>query len=121
MARLTEKQEWPATHYGASFFQFETDRLEKYCPVEFGITCRYLERCVPNNGVVADVGVGVGHYAEFLVRRGCSVYLVDISVELLQAARQHVERAGLGGQVQEVRRASATDLGWLQSGSPDAD
>ncbi len=120
MARLTAEQEWLARHYGASVFQFETDRLEKYCPVEFGITCRYLERYVPNNAVVADVGVGVGHYAEFLARRGCSVCLVDISVELLRAARQRLERAGLGGQVQEVRRASATDLGWLTSGSLDA-
>jgi ubiquinone/menaquinone biosynthesis C-methylase UbiE len=120
MGRLTAEQEWLATHYGASVFQFERDRLEKYCPVEFGITCRYLKRYVPNSAVVADVGVGVGHYAEFLARRGCSIYLVDISVELLQAARQRLERAGLGGQVQEVRRASATDLGWLTSGSLDA-
>ncbi len=120
MDRLTAEQEWLATHYGARVFQFETDRLEKYAPVEFGITCRYLERYVPNNAVVADVGVGVGHYAEFLARKGCAIHLVDISVELLQAARDRLERAGLGGQVQEVRRASATDLDWLKSGSLDA-
>lgn len=120
MGKLTAEQEYLANHYGATILQFETDRLDKYCPVEFAITGRYLERHVPSNAVVADVGVGVGHYSQLLAQRGCSVYLVDISLELLQAARERLERLGLGGRVKEVHRASATELGCLESGSLDA-
>ena len=120
MGKLTAEQEYLAKHYGATIFQFETDRLEKYCPVEFAITCRYLERHVPSNAVVADVGVGVGHYSLLLAQKGCSVHLVDISVELLQAARERLEHSGLGGRVEAVHRASATELGCLESGSLDA-
>ena len=118
--KLTGEQEYLAKHYGATIFQFESDRLEKHCPVEFAITCRYLGRHVLSGAVVADVGVGVGHYSQFLVHKGCSVHLVDISVELLRAARERLERADFGGQIKGIHRTSATELGCIESGSLDA-
>jgi ubiquinone/menaquinone biosynthesis C-methylase UbiE len=117
---LTREQEYLAKHYGATIFQFESDRLEKHCPVEFAITCRYLGRHVPIDAVVADVGVGVGHYSQFLAQKGCSVHLIDISVELLRAAQERLERSDLGGRIQGIYRASATELGCIESGSLDA-
>jgi hypothetical protein len=39
----------------------EMERLEKFAPVEYAITKRYLLRYIPEGATVADVGVGVGH------------------------------------------------------------
>ena len=81
-------------HYDR-FVEAERARLE-FCPVEFAITKRYLERYVPEGWEVAEVGAGVGHYSEFLARRGCRVHLVDVSERgsgsVWRAARK--ERAG---------------------------
>ncbi|QXD13688.1 class I SAM-dependent methyltransferase [Rhodocaloribacter litoris] len=109
-----------AKHYDGWAFQFELERLEEYCPVEYAITCRYLERYVPNTSVVADVGAGAGHYASFLAKRGCTIHLIDVSVRLLEAARERVEQAGLGHQVKTVVQTSATDLSCLGDESCDA-
>jgi SAM-dependent methyltransferase len=96
-------------HYD-NIVEAERERLGKYCPVEFAITKRYLERFVPEGGEVAEIGVGVGHYSEFLARRGCRLRLVDVSERLLEAAQACLREAGLEGQVASVDHASATDL-----------
>jgi ubiquinone/menaquinone biosynthesis C-methylase UbiE len=116
---LNSEQEYTARHYDGNIFPFEAERLEQHCPVEFAITCRYLRRYVPSGSIVADVGVGVGHYAELLARMNCLVSLVDISPNLLQAARERLVASGLGDQVKGVHRASATELGCLDSGRFD--
>jgi SAM-dependent methyltransferase len=114
---LTLEEEYLAKHYDETTFSFESERLEKYCPVEYAITCRYLELYLPQAVTVADVGVGVGHYAEFLARRGCVVYLIDLSTQLLRATQTRLERSGLSRQIQGVYRASATDLSFLEEES----
>ena len=90
--------------------QAEAARLEGYSPVEYAITLRYLARNVPEGAAVADAGVGVGHYSEFLARRGCRIELIDVSENLLRAARERLERAGLAARIAGVHHASATDL-----------
>lgn len=107
-----------ARHYDAHA-QAEAARLEQASPVEYAITLRYLARYVPEGAAVADIGVGVGHYAEFLARRGCQIELVDVAESLLQAARARLEAAGLAGRIAGVHRASATALP-LEEGSTDA-
>ena len=47
----------------------EMERLEKFAPVEYAITKRYMLRYIPEAVTVADIGVGVGHYSELLSRR----------------------------------------------------
>ena len=84
-----------ARHYNDTGFDFESVRLSQHFPIEFAITSRYLNRCMPENVTVADIGVGVGHYAELLARRGCYIYLVDISQRLLDATyRTHLTSFG---------------------------
>jgi S-adenosylmethionine-dependent methyltransferase len=120
MAVLTPEEEYLAKYYDETLFAFEAERLEKHGPVEYAITCRYLDIYTPQVAIVADVGVGVGHYAEFLTRRGCTVYLIDLSTKLLRAAQTRLERAGLGQQIQRLHRASATDLSCLENESCDS-
>jgi ubiquinone/menaquinone biosynthesis C-methylase UbiE len=112
---LNSEQEYTARHYDGRSFPFELERLEKHCPVEFAITCRYLRRYTPIGSVVADVGVGVGHYAELLARMHCLVSLVDVSQNLLKAAHERLIAAGLGDRVSSVHRASASRLDCLAS------
>jgi ubiquinone/menaquinone biosynthesis C-methylase UbiE len=98
----------------------EMERLEKYAPVEYAITKRYLQRYIPEGAVVADVGVGVGHYSELLARRGSNVHLVDVASRLLTAAQERLANAGLGERILSVTNASATDLSFIPDESCDA-
>jgi SAM-dependent methyltransferase len=67
--------------------------------------------------VVAELGVGVGHYSELLARNGCHLYLVDIAQRLLDAATDRLRAAGLDDQILGVQHASATHLEFLEAGA----
>ena len=96
-------------HYDRTV-EAESARLEQFCPVEYAITLRYLNRFVPELCHVAEIGVGVGHYSEFLARRGCRLNLVDVSERLLEATQKRLSAAGLAGYITSIHHASATDL-----------
>lgn len=98
----------------------EMERLEKYAPVEYAITKRYLLRYIPEGATVADVGVGVGHYSELLARRGSKVHLVDVAARLLEAAQERLTKARLGKQILSITNASATDLSFIPNEACDA-
>ena len=70
MSSLDPVHKQVAQHYNDAGFAFESVRLPQHCPIEFAITTRHLNRWIPDDATVADVGVGVGHYAELLARRG---------------------------------------------------
>lgn len=98
----------------------EMQRLEKFAPVEYAITKRYLLRYIPEGATVADVGVGVGHYSELLASRGSEIHLVDVASRLLEAAQERLTKAGLGEQILSITKASATDLSFIPDESCDA-
>ena len=104
-----------ARHYD-EHSQSEEARLERYSPVEYAITLRYLSRFVPEHAAVAEVGVGAGHYSEFLARRGCRLNLLDVSESLLRTAEGRLERAGLASQIAGIHHASATALPLADAG-----
>jgi len=79
-----------------------------------------LNRWIPDGATVGDIGVGVGHYAELLARRGCSIYLIDISQRLLDAAYARLKELKLHERVVGVHQASATKLDCLETGVLDA-
>ena len=97
----------------------EAARLEQFCPVEYAITLRYLSRFIPEGGKVAEIGVGAGHYSEFLARRGCYLHLADVSKGLLRTATERLQNAGLGSKIIGIHHATATDLS-IASSSIDA-
>ena len=106
-------------HYD-SIFEYECARLTEHCPVEFAITTRCLEKWVPENSRVAEIGVGVGRYSECLARRGCSIHLIDVSPRLLEAAATRLHEAGLSERISGTNLASATQLDILGGNSFDA-
>jgi SAM-dependent methyltransferase len=75
-----------------------------------------LQRFVPERAAVAEVGVGAGHYSEFLARRGCRLDLLDVSESLLAAAQERLERAGLASRIAGIHHASATALPLADTG-----
>jgi S-adenosylmethionine-dependent methyltransferase len=98
----------------------EMERLEKFAPVEFAITKRYLKRYIAQNSTIADVGVGTGHYSELLAAHGCHVHMVDVASRLLEAALMRLSKAGYADQILSITHASATDLSFIPSQSCDA-
>src|SRR5712691_7000480 len=80
--------------YNMTNFDYEVRRLPEESPVEYALTLRWLDRWIVHGAVVADIGVGVGHYALHLAQRACTIHLVDIAERLLHTARARLHDAG---------------------------
>ena len=119
MDGLTAQENAVGQHYDENILEFEKERLPKHTPVEYAITCRYLERYVAAGAMIAEVGVGGGHYSEFLARRDCSLSMIDVSQGLLEVAAARLRAAGLGKRVLDVRHGSATSLSHLPNACCD--
>jgi S-adenosylmethionine-dependent methyltransferase len=107
-------------HYDEVAFAHEAARLEEQSPVERAMTERYLARYISPGAVVADIGVGAGHYDEFLASRGCRLHLADVSRRLLSAAQQRLVSRDLAACVLSAEVASATGLSHLPDECCDA-
>ena len=62
---------------------------------EFLLTCRFLDREIPADARVLDIGGGPGRYAIHLAGRGCDVTLVDLAEENVRLAREMAAEAGV--------------------------
>ncbi len=120
MSQFGEREESVSRHYDENIFEFESVRLPQYCPVEYAITVRQLNRWVPDGSLVAEIGVGGGYYSALLARRGCRLHLVDVSQRLLNSVYAKLRDSGLTAQIAAVERASATQLAGLQTAFFDA-
>lgn len=109
MKQLTENEALVGQHYNDAIYEFELMRA-KYCPVEFEITARQLERWIADRAIVAEIGVGGAYYTELLARRGCRLHLVDVSARLLDTAWSKLRAGGFQEQIIDIDLASATDL-----------
>jgi ubiquinone/menaquinone biosynthesis C-methylase UbiE len=110
MAQFKEVEQDVAKHYDGAAFEAELSRLPRDCPVEMGVTLRWLARVARAGDVVAEIGVGGGHYTEFLARRGCHLHLVDISSRLLDAVQEKLRQVGLDGQIVGRHQVSGVNL-----------
>lgn len=119
MAQFSEEESNVARHYSENVFDDELARLPHKCPVELAITERWLGRVAKAGDVVAEIGVGGGHYTEFLARRGCRLHLVDVSARLLNAVAEKLRQAGLEDAIAGRHHASGARLEGLPSESVD--
>src|SRR4030095_355826 len=107
-------------HYDDNIFDYELERLERHCPVEFGLTLRALSHWLPSAaGVAVEVGVGSGAYSSWLASRGISVHLVDVSERLLENAADRLRREGLEDQIAGRHHMSATELSTIPDAQAD--
>lgn len=86
----------------------EHTRLERH-QLEYDLTWRYLERYLPSQGSILEVGAATGRYTLELARRGYRVTAVDMSVGLLEQCGRHLAADGLDRHVRRVI-ADARDL-----------
>lgn len=97
----------------AAFYDSDPDkehrRLEEH-QLEYDLTWRYLERYLPAEGAVLEIGAAAGRYTLELARRGYRVTAVDLSAALMAMARKKLAAAGLEKHVRLVV-ADARDLG----------
>ena len=124
MSKLAKNHEYVGTEYSTSGlvthgYDYEETRLEQDGVVEHAITTRYLDRYIVDGAVVADIGVGVGHYSERLARRGCTLHLVDVAQRLLDTTVTRLREAGWADRIASVHHASATAMSALPDGGCD--
>jgi SAM-dependent methyltransferase len=115
MADFSEEESSVAKHYNETAFAAELIRLPQDCPMELAVTRRWLARIANAGDVVAEIGVGGGHYTEFLARAGCRLHLVDISPRLLDATEEKLRNAGLGDRLAGRHHTSGARLEGMPS------
>src|SRR5262249_8517122 len=103
--------------YYAAFGEREWSRLETAEGlVEFTVNTHFLDRFLPTEGRVLDLGGGPGRYADWLSRRGHQVALADLSRDLLEIARRRLSSP----LIEDIVTADARDLSRWDDASFDA-
>lgn len=96
----------------------EIGRLERH-QLERDITQCYLDKYLPPNGKILDIGAAAGIYTIPLAKKGYSITAVDLSPNLVEQCRQSTREEGLEDQV-SCYIADARDLTDVPGGSYDA-
>jgi SAM-dependent methyltransferase len=89
-----------AEYYG-SCAEEEHTRLERH-QLEHDLTWRYLNRYLPPQGTILEVGAATGRYTLELARRGYTITAVDLTAAMIEKCRQDLLGEGLETQVRLV-------------------
>ena len=100
----------------------EWRRLVKdpYHRLELETTLHFLDKYLPEGGLVLDAGGGPGRYTLELARRGHAVVLLDLTPANLEFARRQIKKANLQERVKDVRAGSIVDLSLFADHTFDA-
>jgi SAM-dependent methyltransferase len=93
---------------------------DAYHRLEFVTTLHYLEKYLPEKGLILDAGGGPGRYTFELAPRGYQVVLLDLAPANLEFVRRQVKRRKLQERVVSVLEGSIVDLSRFESNSFDA-
>ena len=96
----------------------EDGRLKRH-QLERDITWRYLEKYLPSDDAILEIGAATGSYTLELARRGYTVTAVDLSPTLLELCRERVAGEGLEKNVRFFV-ADARYLGDIKGDTFDA-
>jgi len=92
---------------------------DPYRRLEFDTTMYFFKQYSPERGLVLDAGGGPGRYSLELAKLGYDVILLDLTPELLDAARYHIKRAGAADRVKLVIQGSIDDLSMFEDNEFD--
>ena len=98
--------------------EHEHTRLDHH-QLEHDLTWRYLERYLPAQGGLLEIGAATGRYTVELALRGYQVTAVDMNPALLERCRASLKEAGLESQVR-LLLADARQLAGVPAGAFDA-
>jgi S-adenosylmethionine-dependent methyltransferase len=85
----------------------EWQRLERH-KVEFEITKKYMDKYIPNNSRILDIGGGPGRYSIYLASKGHQVTLLDLVKKHIEVAKEKADEFQV--QLQRYIHGSALDL-----------
>jgi SAM-dependent methyltransferase len=99
----------------------EWRRLVKnaYHRLEFETTLHFLDKYLPQHGLILDAGGGPGRYTLELAKKGYDVVLLDATQANLDFAKRQVRRLGLQTRVKEITAGSIVDLSKFGDGTFD--
>jgi S-adenosylmethionine-dependent methyltransferase len=84
-----------------SALESEQSRLERH-QLEHDLTWRYLNRYLPSEGAILEVGAATGRYTLELAKRGYALTAVDLSAVLIEKCRKGILDQGLERQVRFI-------------------
>jgi 2-polyprenyl-3-methyl-5-hydroxy-6-metoxy-1,4-benzoquinol methylase len=80
----------------------------------------FLEKYLPQKGLILDAGGGPGRYTIELAKRGYDMVLFDLSQECLREAEKGIRNARVKSRVKKIVQGSVTDLSEFEDESYDA-
>ena len=87
--------------------------------LEYVMTTDILEKNLPSEGTILDLGGGAGAYSFHLAEKGYKVYLADLSEELIMMAKKQVQESGNNNLI-SCDVVNATDLSVYHNNQFDA-
>jgi ubiquinone/menaquinone biosynthesis C-methylase UbiE len=98
---------WFAETAGSEWRRLKQD---PYHQLEFIVTMHFLEKYLPERGLIFDIGGGPGRYTIELAKKGYDVVLLDLIKEMLDVARRKIKREKVQHKVKQIVEGSVTDL-----------
>ena len=93
---------------------------DAYHRLELDTTLHFLEKYLPEKGLILDAGGGPGRYTVELAKRGYEVVLLDMTPANLAFAKRRIRRAKVKNKVRNVVEGSIVDLSRIADGEFDA-
>ena len=93
---------------------------DAYHRLELDTTLHFLEKYLPQKGLILDAGGGPGRYTVELAKRGYEVVLLDMTPANLAFAKRRIRRAKVKNKVRNVVEGSIVDLSRIADGEFDA-
>lgn len=91
-----------------------------YHRLEFETTLHYLDKYLPQHGLILDAGGGPGRYTLELAKKGYDVVLLDATQANLDFAKRQIRHHGLRTRVKEIIAGSIVDLSRYSDATFDA-
>lgn len=94
---------------------------DPYRRLEFDTTMHFIRKYLPKKkGLVLDAGGGPGRYTIEFGKLGFDVTLLDLSSEMLEIAKSHIERSPVKKRVRKIIQGSIDDLSIFENETFDA-
>ncbi len=90
--------------------EWERLKQDPYHQTEFFVTMFFLEKYLPEKGLVLDAGGGPGRYTIELAKKGYDVVLLDFVPEMLELAEKRIKQAGVKRKVRQIVQGTVEDL-----------
>jgi len=92
--------------------EHEWNRLfqDAYHRLEYIVHMHFLEKYLPEKGLILDAGGGPGRYTIELAKKGYQVVLLDLSPRCLEIAEREIKKARVEDKVKKIVEGSIVDL-----------